>query len=74
MQTFTKTQFLQTQPKNGGDLWNSYKLCRLAFAKYPEAVSISYSIGTGLWVDLTYKTSQGETKSGQVYDSDDCRY
>lgn len=74
MQTITKDQFLQAKPKNGGDLWNSYKLCRLAFKKYPEAISISYSIGTGLWVDITYKTAKGEVKTGSVYDSDDCRY
>ena len=70
MTTVTKNQFLAAPEKLGGDLWNQYKLWAIAFSKFPEAIKISYSIGTGLWVDISYETSQGETKSGRVYESD----
>lgn len=73
MTTITREQFNSMPQQNGGDLWNQYKLARLAFAKFKDAQKITYSIGTGLWVDVSYQTKSGETKTGTVYDSDDAR-
>jgi hypothetical protein len=69
----TRESFLKMPEKLGGDLWNQYKLCRIAFTKYPEAEKISYSIGTGLWVDLIIITKTGEKKEGRIFDGDKIR-
>ena len=69
----TLEEFKEMKEVLGGDLWNKYKLCKIAFKKYPQAVEIEYSIGTGLWVDIRYKTADGENKTGTVYDGDDHR-
>lgn len=74
MPKVTKEEFSKMPEKLGGDLWNQHKLCRIAFKKFPEAVEIEYNIGTGLWVDLTYKTASGEVKEGSIYDGDDDRF
>lgn len=74
MTTITRKQFDSMPQQNGGDLWNQNKLARLAFKKIPDAQKISYSIGTGLWVEVSYETSTGEKKQGTVYDSDDSRF
>lgn len=68
MTTITKEQFNKMEPRNGGDLWNMYKLCSIAFKKFPEATSISFSVGTGLWVNIHYTTSSNEIKSGTIYE------
>lgn len=73
MKIVTLEEFKEMKEVLGGDLWNQHKLCRIAFKKYPQAVEIEYSIGTGLWVDIRYKTADGEQKLGTVYDGDDHR-
>lgn len=70
MTTVTRQEFEKMSPSFGGDFWNKYKLCSFAFNKYPDAQEISYSIGTGLWVDFKYKVKNNEVKHGQIFDSE----
>lgn len=70
MTIVSRAQFNKMEEKIGGDFWNQYKLCAFAFNKYPDAQSVSYSIGTGLWVNFTYTTKTGEEKEGVVYDGE----
>lgn len=66
----TKEQFSQMDIKLGGDLWNTYKLCAISFKKFPDAKSIEFSLGTGLWTDLKYVTKTNEIKTGTIFESD----
>lgn len=70
MTTVTRQEFENMPVRTGGDLWNKYKLCNLAFNKFKNAQSISYTIGTGLWVHLSYCDAQGNVFSGSVYEND----
>jgi hypothetical protein len=68
--TITKAQFLKMKVSLGGDLWNQYKLCAIAFHKFPEAVQIEYNLGTGLWCDIKFIDVDGNEDSGRVYEFD----
>lgn len=70
MTKVTRSQFNAMETMLGGDFWNKYKLCAFAFNKYPEAMEISYSLGTGLWCNFKYKDKDGEEKEGVIYDSE----
>lgn len=74
MHKVTRDEWKKTKKQCGGDLWNKSKLLNLAFNKYPEAESIEYSIGTGLWVDIDYTTKEGEVKTGRINDGLDDHY
>lgn len=64
----TKEEFELMHPSNGGDLWNQYKLCKLAFNFYPDATKIEYHIGTGLWVDVVFSFQNGTSKTERIFD------
>lgn len=65
-----KEEFEKMIPKAGGDLWNQYKLCKIAFTKFPNAIEIKYTLLTGLWTELEYLTKDGAWKSGCIYVGD----
>jgi hypothetical protein len=66
----TKEEFHKMDIKLGGDLWNTYKLCAISFKKFPDAKSIEFSLGTGLWATIKYTTDNGDSKYGDIFESD----
>lgn len=65
----SKKEFEQMPVKLGGDLWNQYKLCRLAFTKHPNAKSIEYNLGTGLWVNISITNQDGSITKDKIFDN-----
>lgn len=70
METIKKKDFFKMKRENGRDLWNTYRLCNIAFTKFPIAEEISFCLTTGLWADITYKDKNGEYSKGRIFDSD----
>lgn len=69
--TIYKSELANMHHSYGGDLWNTSKLARIAFKKFPKAEYIQYSIGTGLWVDLFYGLKTGERVYGRIFERDE---
>jgi len=74
MTRVTREEAKSIERKLGGDLHNKYKLCTIAFNKFPEAEEIEYTVRTGLWVDITYKNQEGKTFTGRIQEGFDQKY
>lgn len=67
MTTITQQEFKAMLPQSGGDYWNEYRVAWDAFAKHPEAHSITFSVGSGLWVDVLFNFNDGSTKMVKLF-------
>ena len=63
----TRAQFRTMRPYTGGDFWNPWKVYDAAFRLSDVDVVYPYYIGTGLWVDLTLRFTDGHVSTHRFY-------